>query len=88
MFRPQTFRYRLLLCFLRYNYRMSKTLCFNYNNALIDCLFVRMIIHYVFFFLDALLALLICLFVIIFILYSFETTGCSILVQICGLVDF
>ena len=45
----------------------------NYN-ALLDCLFVRIIIHYVFVFRDALLALLICPFVIIFILYWVETT--------------
>ena len=42
-------------------------------NALIDCLFVRIIIHSGLIF-NALLALLICPFVIIFILYWVEMT--------------
>ena len=66
---------------------MSKTLFLAIYNALTDCLFVRIIIHYDLFFVmhcsQALLALLICPFVIIFILYWVETTQCAVLVQIC-----
>ena len=64
------FRYRLLFCFLKYNYRMSITLFLANYNSLFDCLFVRIIIHYALVFRDALLALLICPFVIIFYFWS------------------